>query len=105
MLTRLERARQFLPFDALKGLQEAIKEKEICYIDKKELSEELQEELDIKLSQIEKGDKIYLKYYKNRQYIEKIGIVKEISQVKKKIILQDDVKISVSDILEIDIQY
>jgi len=105
MLTRLERARQFLPFDALKGLQEAIKEKEICYIDKIELSEELQEELDIKLSQIEKGDKIYLKYYKNRQYIEKIGIVKEISQIKKKIILQDDVKISVSDILEIDIQY
>lgn len=105
MLTRLERARQFLPFDALKGLQEAIKEKEICYIDKIELSEELQEELDIKLSQIEKGDKIYLKYYKNRQYIEKVGIVKEISQIKKKIILQDDVKISISDILEIDIQY
>lgn len=105
MLTRLERARQFLPFDALKGLQEAIKEKEICYIDKIELSEELQEELDIKLSQIEKGDKIYLKYYKNRQYIEKVGIVKEISQIKKKIIFQDDVKISVSDILEIDIQY
>lgn len=104
MLTRLERARQFLPFDALKGLQEAIKEKEICYIDKIELSEELQEELDIKLSQIEKGDKIYLKYYKNRQYIEKVGIVKEISQIKKKIILQDDVKISVSDILEIDIR-
>lgn len=105
MLTRLERAKQFLPFDALKGLQEAIKEKEICYIDKIELSEELQEELDIKLSQIEKGDKIYLKYYKNRQYIEKVGIVKEISQIKKKIILQDDAKISVSDILEMDIRY
>ena len=31
------RAKQFLPFDALKGFQEALRKKEIEYIPKKEL--------------------------------------------------------------------
>ncbi len=30
-VNRISRAKQFLPFDALKGLQEALKEKEIEY--------------------------------------------------------------------------
>ena len=38
--SRTNRAKQFLPFDALKGLQEALREKEIQYEDRKELSEE-----------------------------------------------------------------
>ena len=37
---RVARARQFLPFDALKGLQEALREKEIEYEVKKDLSED-----------------------------------------------------------------
>ena len=44
-ISRENRARQFLPFDALKGLQEALREKEIELDERKELSEESIEEL------------------------------------------------------------
>ena len=35
MGSRVDRAKQFLPFDALKGLQEALREKEIEYEEKR----------------------------------------------------------------------
>lgn len=34
-ISRLDRAKQFMPFDALKGLQEALRSKEIEYEKKK----------------------------------------------------------------------
>ena len=40
-INRIARAKQFLPFDALKGLQEALKEKEIEYEERKELIESI----------------------------------------------------------------
>ena len=45
-MSRIERAKQFLPFDALTGLQEALRqiEKEMEYDEKIELSEESLEE-------------------------------------------------------------
>ena len=46
VVNRIARAKQFLPFDALKGLQEALREKEIAYEEKKELSEETLAELN-----------------------------------------------------------
>ena len=44
----VSRAKQFLPFDALKGLQEALREKEIEHEEKIELSEETLSELNNK---------------------------------------------------------
>ena len=40
-----DRSNQFLPFDALKGLSLALREKEIVYDKKRELSEEVMEEI------------------------------------------------------------
>ena len=48
-VNRIARAKQFLPFDALKGLQEALREKEIEYEAKKDLSEDTLHELNNKL--------------------------------------------------------
>ena len=48
MANRVARAKQFLPFDALKGLQEALREKEIEYEEKKDLSEDTLNELNNK---------------------------------------------------------
>ena len=50
------RAKQFMPFSALKGLYEELYSKEKIIIDKKELSQEMAEELDLKMHQIKKGD-------------------------------------------------
>ena len=44
-----DRARQFLPFDALKGFKEAIKKREKIKVDKIEISEDLAVELSYKL--------------------------------------------------------
>ena len=53
-MNKVARAKQFLPFDALKGFQEALREKEIEYEEKRELSEEVLIELNNKFNQIEK---------------------------------------------------
>ena len=80
MLTRLERARQFLPFDALKGLHEALKLKEYEHTrtQKIEVSEEESRKISAVLSGIEKGDNISVVYYSDSdQHYHKIeGIVK-----------------------------
>ena len=82
-MNRVARAKQFLPFDALKGLQEALKEKEIEYEEKKELSEDTLSELNDKFNQVENGKSIKLKYYKNGRYSEIEGIVTNIDYIKK----------------------
>lgn len=57
MITRKERAKQFMPFDAMKGLQEALREQEEIYsrVDKHEVSEEQQQFLSDMLTKTEKG--------------------------------------------------
>ena len=85
MVSRVDRAKQFLPFDALKGLQEALREKEIEYEEKIELSEESLTELENEFNKIEKGSYVKIRYYKNRQYIEINGIVTNIDYTRKKI--------------------
>ena len=102
MINRVNRASQFLPFDALRGFKEALREKEYEYDDRKELTEESYEELENQLKRVEKGSKVKIKYYKNKKYIEIIGIVTVIDYIKKKIQLNGDEDISVYDILEIE---
>ena len=59
-MSRSDRAKQFAPFDALKGLHEAIKLKEFEHemIAKNEMSEDEIKIISNEISQIEKGDKI-----------------------------------------------
>ena len=96
-----DRARQFIPFDALKGLQEALREKEIEYTEKRELSEDIAEEISEKLQMLEIGDLVKITYYSNRQYIEILGKVKYIDAIKKKLIIADK-RINFMDISEIE---
>lgn len=104
MVSRVERAKQFLPFDALKGLQEALREREeqLEYVEKVELSDEVIECLSEKLKMIEIGNSIKVKYYYNKLYKEVIGKVKKIDKVNKKIELEADVEIKFNNILNIE---
>lgn len=94
------RAKQFLPFDALKGLRSAMKEKEIVTTDKRELSEEVEEILSRKINSLEIGDKVKIVHYKNRQYRIDYGIVKEINRFQRFILL-DNTKIAIDNIFDI----
>lgn len=100
-VSRTNRAKQFLPFDALNGLQEALREKEIECEEKRELSEETLNDLNDIFNKIEIGDNITIKYYKNRQYIYIKGTVTKIDFIKKKIQIENDTNISIADIIEI----
>lgn len=102
-INRIARAKQFLPFDALKGLQEALKEKEIEYEERKELSEETLNDLDTILNRIEIGNIITIKYYKNRRYNEINGTVTKIDFLKKKIQLNKEIDVNIVDIVNISI--
>lgn len=78
MMDRSNRAKQFMPFDALKGFREALKEKERILVAKKELSEEQKEELGYKLNQIQKMDMVTVEYFQNGEYVQVTGVVSKI---------------------------
>lgn len=101
-ISRADRARQFLPFDALKGLNEALRSKEIEYEDRKDLSEEEEEKISNILLSLESGSNIRVKYYYKRQYILLKGIIKKIDPIKKQILFIDENIIQFNDIIEIE---
>ena len=101
MLTREERAKQFMPFDALKGLQEAYRAKELEIEQRKDLSEESKKILDEKLENLSIGDNICITYYKINKYINKIGQFKMINYRRKCIIFEDTEEIKINDIIDI----
>ena len=100
--TRQERAKQFIPFDALKGLQEAYRKKEIEIEERKNLSEESKYELDEVFHKINIGDTIKLRYYNKTNYINETKKLKKIDKKNKLLIFENDVKIKISDIISIE---
>ena len=101
MLTREERAKQFMPFDALKGLKEAYLEKELEIEQRKDLSEDSKRILDEKLEGLSSNDKICVTYYKINKYINKIGRFKMLNIRNKCIIFEDKEVIKINDIIDI----
>lgn len=69
------RAKQFVPFAAVKGYEEALRAKEKIVVEKIELSEERKAELDFKLHQIRKNDMITVVYFHKDEYIRIEGMV------------------------------
>lgn len=74
------RAKQFMPFAALKGLPEALAEKEKVVVPKIELSPESEEELNYKMHQVELGDIIDVIYFNNNEYLKITGKVARIDE-------------------------
>ena len=103
VVNKIDRAKLFLPFDALKGLESAIKEKEEEEEIKKELTEESYIELENKLNRVEEGDRIKIKYYKNKKYVDISGVITKINYIKKRIQLDETYNISISDIIDIEL--
>lgn len=87
------RAKQFAMFDAMKGLIEAIAEKEQQNYPKKELTEERKAEINQKLRQIKKGDAISVRYYcqYGKQYRILSGSVQSIDPYWKEIRIENRV--------------
>ena len=101
MVNRVARAKQFLPFDALKGLQEAIREKEVEYEEKRDLAEDTLNDLNNKFNQIDNGSFVKITFYKNGKYSEIKGRVTNIDYIKKKIQINKEYNINICDIVSI----
>lgn len=97
-MTIMERAKQFMPFAALHGFSEAIKEKETLPTKKAELSEEELNNLNTTVATIKKGNIVVADFYFVDRYVKIEGAITEIDltlryiKVIKTKILFDDLK-------------
>ena len=99
-----ERAKQFMPFDALKGLKEALKEKEErrTRVDRKQLDEEVIEAISKVLQKIEPGYKVRIVFYAKGHYIDRQGTIAE-KDVTYRFLKMGNERIYFDDILKIKI--
>lgn len=58
------RAKQFAPFDALKGFGESLRERAVVYTSRPVLCEDRKEELDREIAQLCCGDEVTVVYFK-----------------------------------------
>lgn len=79
-MSREERAKQFMPFAALKGYPDALRKKEKITVPKMELSEEYGELLDRKLRQLKRNDIVTVIYFHEDEYIKQTGMVSRIDK-------------------------
>ena len=96
------RAKQFVPFAAVKGYEEALRAKEKIVVEKIELSEEKKDELNFKLQQIHRNDIITAVYFCNGEYIRLEGMVSRLD-TDARILKIINTKISFEDIYELNL--
>ena len=102
MVNKSDRARQFMPFDALKGYKEAILEKQKVIVEKKEVSEDDAIVISRKLNQIKIGDMIKIIYYDMDEYLCVEGLISKVN-IDEKYLMVVKRKISFEDIKDIEI--
>lgn len=102
-MPRIERAKQFAPFNALKGLQKALREKEFEHdkIAKKEISEEYKILISQELKEINKNSIVEIMYYNNGYYNVLKG--KVIVDITNKVVFIDNIIVKFDDIYKIHI--
>ena len=100
-MSREDRAKQFMPFAALKGYPEALRKKEKIVVPKMDVSEEYSEVLNRKLRQVKKNDIITVIYFSNNEYLQKTGMVSRIDETAR-ILKIVNTKISFDDMYDIN---
>ncbi len=95
-----ERAKQFMPFAALKNLPDALAAKEKITVPKIELSEEAAVELDRQMHLLVKGKIATVVYFHKDEYIKITGMVARIDETSRLLQIVNT-KISFDDILKI----
>ena len=94
------RAKQFMPFAALKGYEEALRAKEKIVVSKVELSEEKKEELNRKLLQVHKNDIVTVVYFHKDEYLQMEGMVSRVDK-DARVLKVVNTKIAFTDIYDL----
>lgn len=100
-MSREDRAKQFMPFAALKGYEEALREREKIVVEKIELSEERKSELDLKLRQVQRNDIITVVYFHKDEYLKMTGMVSRID-TDARILKVVNTKIEFGDLYDLE---
>ena len=97
-----DRAKQFLPFAALKGLPEALAKKERVAVPKIVLSEDMAAELDQKIQEIVPGRIISVVYFHQGEYLKVTGMVARFDR-SSRILQVVNTRISLDDVLKVEV--
>ena len=97
-----DRAKQFMPFAAVKGLEEALerKRREMLWQERKSLSEEMQEALNEAICALKKGDFRSLTVYRAGEYLRFSGKLEKIDRMGNCLFVSGE-RIAFEDLLEI----
>ena len=104
MMTRKDRAKQFMPFDAMKGLQEALRDREERHsrVARHDISEEQQMQNSEVIMQLEKRSRVAMDFYRAFHDIHDEGVITEISLAYRYLKLNNE-KICFEDIYRIEV--
>ena len=97
-----DRAKQFLPFESLKGFKEMLLLAEIPKESKKDLLEDECNILNTIILKLKKDMNVTISYYYEVEYVKTTGIIKKIDFIHKKVYLLDGI-INFDDIVYIQI--
>ena len=105
-MSRLDRAKQFSPFAALKGYEVALRAKENVLVPRIDLPEEAQAELDQKLHMIAKGDLVTVVYFQqldDSEFGEYLQITEKVTRLEpdRRISQIGDIRINIEDIYDV----
>lgn len=100
MMSNADRAKQFMPFSPLNGLDESLAEREKIKEERVYLGEDAQLELNRKLLGIEPGEYIAVEYYRAGRYVCARGTVTKIDMNTRRLIL-GEVRIPLDDLKDI----
>lgn len=77
-----DRAKQFMPFDSLKGLQEALRAREErrSRIEKRTLSEDMKDKLSKIFQRLQKQSRVQVTFYLHGHYLDLEGDIAEIDK-------------------------
>lgn len=80
-----ERAKQFSPFSALKGLSEALAKKEHIPVPRRELSDEQAEAINRTLLEVQRGEVVTAVWYdgEGQDYVQLTGIVSDVDLIAR----------------------
>lgn len=99
-MDRAERAKQFMPFSALEGLNATLYELNPAVDERICLGEDAQLELDRRLHMLSPGREVCAVFYANRQYSALSGVVMKIDLPGRSLLI-DDTWVAMDDLLEI----
>ena len=102
-MKREDRAKQFMPFAALKGYEAALREKERFTEPRIVLGEDGAEMLDRQLRCVWEGDDVRVRHYWKHRYVEVSGRVTKKLVQQSKLVLDGGIEIKFDDIADIEV--